>query len=106
VDISRSGVRFVDPSHFLLNDLFSLEIHLPGSVLHKLVCVGKGVRVDKREGDVHEVGFQFVSIDPADGEKIDTFCMGCQFRQMTDRVMDLAGGHPALPEDDDPARAG
>ena len=81
-DISKGGLCFMTSESLKLGDLlyFKVKIHFS---LWPFNCTGQVLRVLPRGKNQFEIGVQFISIDPKDGDLIDLLAWE-QERKKTD----------------------
>lgn len=88
VNMSGSGALIVSEIHAALGDTFELEFHLPDA--EPVKCRGLVVRVENRLRGGHELAFDFHNIEPEERDRIISFCLAEQRRQLRTKVQ-IAG---------------
>ena len=88
VNMSGSGALITSDISADMGDTFELEFHIPGS--DPIECNGLVVRVDKKLRGGYELAFHFHNIENEERDRVISFCLAEQRRQLRTKVQ-IAG---------------
>lgn len=90
VNLSGYGISFNAETVLVANSLVELELFLPGGTLEKVRCVGRVIRGSNQKEHCSVTALELVNPCQDDIEKIISFCMTEQFRDMQQKARMLA----------------